>query len=209
MSTNQQNFVTGESKSPTPSSVRTATIDEQKYIIATMVLAFSSDPAIRWLYPDSHTYLGHFPDFVQAFAGKAFTLETVYQVNDYCGAALWLPPGIEPDVESIVKIFEQTVCESKQADLFAVFEQMEKYHPTQPHWYLPMIGVDPKEHRKGYGSRLMQHILQQCDRDRFSAYLESSKPENIPFYERHGFELLDQIQVGTSPPIFPMLRQPR
>lgn len=54
----------------------------------------------------------------------------------------------------------------------------------------------------------MQHILQQCDRDRFSADLESSKPENIPFYERHGFELLDQIQVGTSPPIFPMLRQP-
>jgi hypothetical protein len=47
------------------------------------------------------------------------------------------------------------------------------------------------------------------DRDHMLAYLESSNPKNIPLYERHGFELLGTIQVGTSPPIFPMLRTPR
>ena len=41
------------------------------------------------------------------------------------------------------------------------------------------------------------------------ACLESSNPKNIPLYERHGFELLGTIQVGASPPIFPMLRKIR
>jgi hypothetical protein len=54
----------------------------------------------------------------------------------------------------------------------------------------------------------MQHVLIQCDRDRIPAYLEASKPVNVPFCERHGFEILGTIQVGASPQIFPMVRYP-
>ena len=86
---------------------------------------------------------------------------------------------------------------------------MEGYHPREPHWYLPFIGVDPSQQGKGYGSALMKHTLDACDRDHAAAYLESSNPKNVPLYERHGFELLGTIQAGTSPPIFPMLRKPR
>jgi ribosomal protein S18 acetylase RimI-like enzyme len=60
-----------------------------------------------------------------------------------------------------------------------------------------------------YGSALLQHILLQCNRDHAPAYLESTNPANIRLYERHGFEVLDTIQVGSSPPIFPMLRAAR
>jgi GNAT superfamily N-acetyltransferase len=74
--------------------------------------------------------------------------------------------------------------------------------------YLPLLGVDPLYHGKGLGSVLMQHAIVICDQDNKPAYLESSNPKNIPFYERHGFELLGTIQVNTSPPIFPMLRKP-
>jgi ribosomal protein S18 acetylase RimI-like enzyme len=73
---------------------------------------------------------------------------------------------------------------------------------------LPLLGVDPLHHGQGLGSALIQHAIVMCDRDNKLAYLESSNPTNIPFYERHGFELLGTIQVKTSPPIFPMLRTP-
>jgi hypothetical protein len=55
----------------------------------------------------------------------------------------------------------------------------------------------------------MRHALIPCDRDQIPAYLESSNPDNIPLYQQHGFELLGTIQAGASPPLFPMLRQPR
>ena len=72
-----------------------------------------------------------------------------------------------------------------------------------------MIGVGPAKQGKGCGSALLKHALEGCDCDNRLAYLESSNPQNIPLYERHGFEVLDTISVRSSPPLFPMLRKPR
>jgi ribosomal protein S18 acetylase RimI-like enzyme len=146
---------------------------------------------------------------VRAFGGKAFTHGTGYHVSGFAGAALWLPPGIEPDEEALVTVLKESVAEERQAAVFAVFEQMGRHHPREPHWYLPLVGVDPVHQRKGHGSALLQHALRQCDQDHIPAYLESTNPANIPLYERHGFEVLATIQVGSSPPIFPMLRAAR
>ena len=38
---------------------------------------------------------------------------------------------------------------------------------------------------------MISPILERCDHDGLPAYLESSKEKNIPFYRRHGFEVLD------------------
>ena len=103
--------------------------------------------------------------------------------------------------------FQRTVPEQDQETLFAVFEQMGQYHPDEPHWYLPLIGVDPAQQGKGYGSALLKYALRRCDEDGSPADSESSNPKNIPLYRRHGFEVLGTIQVGSSPPITPMLRR--
>ena len=189
--------------------IKTATDTDAHQAIAVVVLSFSTDPVVRWCYPDPHLYLAHFPDFVKAFAGKAFEQRTAYYVDGFSGAALWLPPGIEPDEEEMVALLQRTVSERLQEEVFGVLEQMGSYHPSEPHWYLPLIGVETMRQRQGLGSALMKHALIRCDRDKKLAYLESTNPESIPLYERHGFELLGTIQVGSSPPVFPMLRKPR
>ena len=106
-------------------------------------------------------------------------------------------------------LLHDTIPEEDQADVFALLQAMDRNHPVEPHWYLPMIGVDPAKQRNGYGSALLKHALRRCDGQHAVAYLESSSPKNVPLYERHGFELLGTIQVGSSPPLFPMLRRPR
>ena len=193
---------------PTP-IIKTATASDEAAAVAVVVLAFSADPASRWTWPDPQQYLQHFPNFVKAFGGKAFAHGSAYYIEGYAGAALWLPPEVGPDEEQLMTLLKRTGSTSAQKDLDAIFEQMGRYHPREPHWYLPFIGVDPFQQGKGYGSALMQHSLIPCDRERTLAYLESSNPKNIPLYEKHGFELLGTIQVGASPPIFPMLRKPR
>jgi ribosomal protein S18 acetylase RimI-like enzyme len=177
--------------------------------VGTIVLAFSADPIARWFYPDPHQYLLHLPSFVRAFAGKAFEHKSAHYVDGYLGAALWLPPDVRPDEDALVALLQRTIPEENQQEIFAFIEQMDSSHPSEPHWYLPMIGVDPAHRHRGYGSALLEHALRVCDRDHKPAYLESSSPISIPLYERHGFELLGKIQVRKSPPIFPMLRKPR
>ena len=191
----------------TPIIKTAATASDEASIIDVLVRANWEDPAARWVWPDSQQFLTHFPSFVRALGGKAFAHGSAHYVDGYTGAALWLPPDVHPDENALIALLERTVSEQIQKDFFPVLEQMGRFHPSEPHWYLPFVGADPSQQGKGFGSALLQHILIQVDRDNMLAYLESSNPRNIPLYKRHGFELLGSIQIGTSPSIAPMLRK--
>ena len=191
------------------STVKTAASSRRRQIVDVITLAFSSDPAARWIYPTSQQYLEYFPNFIRLFGGKAFETGSAYYTENFAAAALWLPPGAKSDEAGIVSLFESTVAPEILDDLFGVFEQMDAFHPTEPHWYLPMIGTDPSQQGRGYGSALLRHALAACDREGLPAYLESSNPRNVPLYERFGFEIQGIIQVGSSPPLYPMFRKPQ
>ena len=192
---------------PTIKSASTAS--DEAAIVDVLVRANLADPASRWLWPGPQQFHMHFPSFVKAFGGRAFAHKSAYYVDGYSGATLWLPPNVNPDEDSLITLVKRTVYDQIQKDFFSVFEQMGRYHPSEPHWYLPLMGVDPSQQGKGVGSALLQHTLMQLDHDNKLAYLESSNPRNIPLYKRHGFEILGTIQIGSSPPITPMLRTPK
>lgn len=86
--------------------------------------------------------------------------------------------------------------------------KMEKVHPSEPHWYLAVLGTDPQYQGKGVGSALMAPVLQKCDAEGVPAYLESSKESNVPFYQRHGFEVKGEVNVKNGPTLWPMWRDP-
>jgi ribosomal protein S18 acetylase RimI-like enzyme len=190
-------------------SVQTATAADEPCITAVMTLSFSADPVARWTYPNPYDYFKNFPNIVRAFSRRAFEHNTVYAVDGFRGAALWLPPNVQPQADELTALLQQTISESHQQEVFAMIEQMDRYHPDEPHWYLPLLGVDPTLHGNGYGSALMNHALIACDRENALAYLEASSSRNLSLYQRYGFELLGTIQVGSSPTFFPMLRKPR
>ncbi|RST48874.1 GNAT family N-acetyltransferase [Variovorax sp. MHTC-1] len=189
--------------------IRSATSDEIPRAVAAIVAAFLTDPPARFAWPSPHDYLLAMPVASGEFAGSSFQHGTAYVSVDFCGAALWLPPGVEPDGQALEKVFRDTAKPEHMDDLLATFEKMEQSHPREAHWYLPQIGVEPNAQGKGIGAALMRHALARCDQERSLAYLEASKPQNIPFYQRHGFEVIGEIQVGSAPLVTPMLRKPR
>lgn len=189
--------------------VHAATEREQQAVIDVITLAFSTDPMARWAYPDPATYLEAMPETIRAFGGHGFVHGAAHLVEGGHAAAMWLPPGVEPDHERLGALTERYAGDARLQEMGLVFEQMASYHPQGPCWYLPLIGVDPAKQGRGYGSALLRYALERCDRDGLPAYLESSNPRNIPLYQRHGFEILGSIQAGSSPTVVPMLRRPR
>jgi ribosomal protein S18 acetylase RimI-like enzyme len=188
-------------------TVDVATAADEAAVVDVLMLAFSSDPATRWTWPDPTSFLAAFPRFARAFGGAAFAQGSAFRVGS-AGVALWLPPGIGPDEQAMFELMQATADPAMHADGMQVMQQMTRYHPAEPHWYLPLTGVDPFRQGQGVGGALLRHAAAIFDRDGALAYLESSNPRNIPLYQRHGFEVLGAIQVGGSPTITPMLRRP-
>ena len=182
---------------------------EEDRAIATITMAFSNDPVARWFLPDANLYLTYWPRVVKAFGGAAFGERTADSIDDCGGVALWLPPDVGPDEETMGELAAEAVPAADQDEVFAFLDQQSEFHPTEPHWYLPLIGVDVTKQGLGYGSALLRHALERCDRDRLPAHLEASNPRNKVLYERHGFQELGVIQAGSSPPMWPMQRKPR
>lgn len=189
--------------------IRSAGPADEEAVIAVVTLAFATDPMARWATPDGARYVASMPAVARAFGGNGFAHGSVHIAGSAAGAAMWLPPGVAPDVETLVGIVETNAPPDRLPEIMAVFEQMEEYHPAEPHWYLPIIGIDPALQGRGIGSALMRHALADIDASGLPAYLESSNPRNVPLYERMGFEALGAIQIGSSPTLVPMLRRPR
>jgi ribosomal protein S18 acetylase RimI-like enzyme len=177
--------------------------------IAALVVAFVADPFIRWMFPDARQYLHYFPLVLRHFAGRAFDHGSAYRSADFKAAALWLPPGIGPDEEALGAVMQEGVATALQGEVFAMLEQVGASHPEVPHWYLPAIGVEPMFHGKGYGTALLARGLEVGDRAHVAAYLEATNPSSIPLYRRMGFEVVGEIQAGSSPAITPMFRAAR
>jgi len=97
------------------SEIRSATPGEMPHAVAAIVAAFLTDPLARFAWPSPHDHL----------------------------RALWLPPGVHPNGEALERVLRDTAMPAHLDDLLAIFEQMEHSHPEEPHWYLPLIGVEP------------------------------------------------------------------
>lgn len=186
-----------------------AELHRARRVFSMLALAFAADPPNRYFFPEPESYLQHFPAFARALAGPSLERGTAVATADYGAVALWLAPGDGPDEEAIADLIDEGVRPDRKDDLAAVIEEMGRYHPREPHWYLPFIGVEPFRHGQGLGSALLRTSLSRVDADGLSAYLESTNPRNCPFYKRHGFEAIGEIRIGTCPPIVPMLRRAR
>jgi ribosomal protein S18 acetylase RimI-like enzyme len=177
--------------------------------VGTLAVAFAADPVIRWLLPDGARYVTHFPRLLRLVGDVSAGAGAVDTMGNGAGAALWIAPGTRLPEEEFAGLLRQSVEATRLDDAFALLEQMDQYHPEQPHWYLPFIGVDPLHQGRGHGSALLRTSLARCERDGLPAYLEASSPRNRALYERHGFDVVAEVRVADCPPLWPMWRAAR
>jgi ribosomal protein S18 acetylase RimI-like enzyme len=178
-------------------------------ISALMTFSFAADPPTRWIWPEPERHLEWFPRFVMAYAGAAIEHETVDAVEDGKGYAMWLSPGTESDNADLERLIRDSVPPARFDTVVQLIEGMGAFHPHEPVWFLPLIAVDPMWQGRGLGKTLLQQRLMQCDRDGIAAYLDSTNPKNLPFYQRLGFQVLGEVRAGLCPPVHPMLRKPQ
>lgn len=183
--------------------------EDKARLLQTIVLGFAADPMARWASPDPAVYLSRRDEFFDAFGGGAFDHGTAFVADDGAAVATWLPPGVDSDGDRLAAIMAEQTPASRKDEMDRLFSRMADAHPKEPLWYLPLIAADPAHQGRGLGSALMEAAMARIDATGQPAYLESSNPRNVPFYERFGFEAQGEIRTETSPVLTPMYRKGR
>lgn len=89
------------------------------------------------------------------------------------------------------------------------FDERRKKLMPEPHWYLMAIGIEPLHQGKGFGSALVRSGMRRADRDGKVIYLETESEINVSFYERLGFEVIEEMTiVEIDLPFSLLIRRP-
>jgi hypothetical protein len=109
---------------PKAASVVTIAGDaEVDHAVATLVLAFGTDPVARWMYYDPHQYLQHIPRLFRALATSSFEAGAAQRTNDGLGIAIWLPPGVHGDDAALEAVIAGSIAGEKQAEAATLFSR--------------------------------------------------------------------------------------
>lgn len=71
----------------------------------------------------------------------------------------------------------------------------EEHDPLDPHRHLGPVGVLPQFQGHGIGSKMMERFCAHADANSEPAFLETDSPENVVFYKKSRFELIDEIDI--------------
>ena len=172
-----------------------------------LMMGFSTDPFQRWLMPDPTIYYKNYKKWTVNTCKQSFLEEGVFGDENNYGTAVWFPPGFDIDFADVSETYKE-IPKDRKAEAFKMFEMMgeSRVHDA---WYLEYLAVDPSKQGSGLGSLILKESLKVIDELGEAAYLESSNPQNMSLYERFGFRFLKKIQVGSSPQINTMFRQPK
>jgi ribosomal protein S18 acetylase RimI-like enzyme len=192
--------------------LRKATPADVPALAGVLSRAFDDDPVMAWLFPDPRRRPRWLNTFFEVRLRQLMRQEEVWATADAAGAALWAQPDrwklSAGETASMLLRIVRGVGRRTPRGLRGL-ALIEEHHPSEPHWYLAVLGVDPSAQGEGLGSALLAPVLRSCDEDGVPAYLESSKERNIAFYARHGFRVTEEVQMPKGPPIWLMWREPR
>ena len=196
------------------SDIRKLAADDVTRIAKALSRSFEDDPVMSWIFPDDSERLASLERSFALYLRRIWLpQDECYATDQLFGAALWLPPGkwhLGPLAQLRLVPSMISVLRGNLPRLMRVLNLIEKKHPKAPqHYYLAVLGVEPEFQGRGFGGALMQPVLTRCDQERIAAYLESSKPRNVALYERHGFNVVEELRLPQDgPPIWRMWREP-
>jgi GNAT superfamily N-acetyltransferase len=187
---------------------RATPADVQRLSVA-LAAAFEHGPIFGWLIPDENKRLRRLARFFKLELqhvvlphGRAWTFD------ETIGASLELPPdswtmpiGTQVAHGPFARVFGGRLTHA-----MALITLMERRHIREPHYYIPYAGVTSALQGRGLGTALLAPTLGRCDAAGLPACLEATCERNAALYERLGFLTTSELRLGSSPPLWLMLR---
>ena len=163
--------------------VRLATAEEVPALAELLTDAFVDDAIMIWTTPGDGRR-ERVRAFFERFDTRAVASGWLWTVDGAAGVALWVPPGTEAEFDDLT-----FAIEGASPEYGSFWAWAEGARPAEPHWYLDHLAVGAWARGSGVGVALIEHGLSLARADGLPAFLCTSRPDNVGFYERRGFVL--------------------
>ena len=124
----------------------------------------------------------------------------VFLSEDRRGCALiLLPDKKKMTLKSIlwdVKLITNCIGIADISKAMGRESKIKKLQPKAKMYYLWFIGVDPSEQSKGIGGNLLEGVIKKAELLNRPVCLETSTVKNIPWYEKFGFKIYNELDLG-------------
>jgi GNAT superfamily N-acetyltransferase len=180
----------------------------------TLGAAFADDPFWAWLIGPDRANSRRCGKAILAIAMAHARHGISTMTHDGQSVAIWTPPGkSRVTLRQMAPHLVGAIAALGFGGLSRLgpTSAIDKMHPKEPNYYLAFLGTHPEHQGKGKGSAAMAPVLARADTEGIGCYLESSKEENLPLYERHGFVVTSVFDVdkGNGPRLWFMWRDPQ
>jgi GNAT superfamily N-acetyltransferase len=191
-------------KSPEPRPIRLPVL------ASTFGRAFVVEPMMRWPLCKGDDVEERLVRAFELFMQDPIRLGLVWEAGSGAGAMIWIPADQRDAVENGNDAMRSVYAQEDGGRRFdRLGDCVESKQPEEPLALLDSVAVEPGAQGGGIGSALIQCGIGKARAAGHGALLETGNPRNVPFYERHGFRVVDEADVpGGGPHIWFMRWDP-
>ena len=194
----------------TYTAARVATSADIDAVVSVFTSAFFHDPVWGPVFPDEGRRAEQAAVMWRVYAASALRYPWTLVTPGVEAAAVWIPPGgVELTAEEAGGLegrLAGVVGAGAARAVMRIGEQFEAAHPSEPFFYLTILGTHTDHRGKGLGMALLAESLARIDAVGAPAYLESTNPANLKRYESVGFTVRDEIVTAAGQVVTTMWR---
>ena len=170
-------------------------------LTVTCAAAFSDDMMIRWPMPEASPAM--LQELFRVILTPYVESGVLWKIGGGDGAAAWLPPEVTErfdEIEQAARVAINPLTSDDGVRYATFWDWLGDHLPSEPCWFLDLVAVAPAAQGRGLGRTLVLHGLELARTQGCPAFLETSTPRNVPFYESLGFRVVDEQQAPDGGP---------
>jgi len=186
--------------------VEELTTEDAAWASEILVQAFHTDPLLNFIYGDTINEPGKLKWFFSVTFRLAALYGDCFSTAERDGVLMMLPP--DQTKMTLGKMYKSgflaapfKMGRASFSRMMAFMDFAEKEHKVATsfdHYYIMTVGVLPERQGIGIGKKLMTKALKIVDANNMPCYLETQNKNNVPIYQKFGFEVVSDKEIPTG-----------
>ena len=173
---------------------------DKAFIVSILLASFDQNSSVNYIIKQDNKRQERIKGLMNYSFNLCFRFGSIFYSEDKKACALILfPEQKKTDLKSIlldITFILSSLDFSHLKKAFGRGAKIKKLQLKGPASYLWFIGVEPSEQGRGVGSRLLQDVLVDLEMKGHPILLETSNLQNVNWYEKMGFTVYDQMDLG-------------